>query len=147
MLGNVYKETGEVQKATDALRRAIELLPNQPSPHISLAAILSQQGDRAGAAAERKKAAELSRLAVSRQRADFALDTGRALLKKGQVIDAVAQLQTAVDADPNYAEAHTALADALDRQGKGADAALERQKAKGLAASPSAHGDVAPAHP
>ena len=55
MLGNVYKETGEMQKATDALRRAIELLPNQPSPHISLAAILSQQGDRAGAAGGAKE--------------------------------------------------------------------------------------------
>ena len=147
MLGNVYKETGQMQKAADALRRAIALLPNQPSPHISLAAILSQQGDRAGAVAERKKAADLSRIAVSRQRADFALDTGRALLKKGQVADAVAQLQTAVDADPSYADAHSALADGLERQGKTADAALERQKAKGLAPSPNTRSDGAGALP
>ena len=44
ILGNVYKETNEPQKAAAALRRAIELLPNQPSPHISLAAVLSPAG-------------------------------------------------------------------------------------------------------
>jgi tetratricopeptide (TPR) repeat protein len=130
ILGNVYKETGELEKGAAVLKRAIELLPNQPSPHISLAAILSQQGDTAGAAAERKKAAALSRIAVSRQRANFALDSGRVLLKRGQVADALVQFQAAVDADPSYAEAHSALADVLDRQGRSADAALERQKAQ-----------------
>jgi protein O-GlcNAc transferase len=147
ILGNVYKETGEPQKGVAALRRAIELLPNQPSPHISLAAILIQLGDTAGAAAERKKAADLSRIAVSRQRANFALDSGRTLLKRGQVAEALVQLQTAVDADPNYAEAHFALADALDRQGRSADAALERQKAEKLAKTSRTPGDLTPDHP
>ncbi len=147
ILGNVYKETDEPQKGVAALRRAIELLPNQPSPHISLAAILIQLGDTAGAAAERKKAADLSRIAVSRQRANFALDSGRTLLKRGQVAEALVQLQSAVDADPNYAEAHFALADALDRQGRSGDAALERQKAQKLAKIARTQGDVAPSHP
>jgi Flp pilus assembly protein TadD len=147
LLGNVYKETNEPQKGVAALRRAIELSPNQPSPHISLASILIQQGDTAGAAAERKKAADLSRIAVSRQRSNFALDSGRALLKRGQVAEALVQLQSAVDADPNYAEAHFALADALERQGRSADAALERQKAEKLAKTPRTPGDIAPAHP
>jgi tetratricopeptide (TPR) repeat protein len=147
LLGNVYKDSSEPEKGTAALRRAIELMPNQPSPHISLAAILIQQGDPAGAAAERKKAADLSRIAVSRQRANFALDSGKALLKRGQVADALVQFQTAVEADPNYAEAHSVLADALDRQGRSAAAALERQKAQELTARPGSSGDAAPAHP
>jgi protein O-GlcNAc transferase len=147
ILGNVYKETGEPQKGVAALRRAIELLPNQPSPHISLAAILIQLRDTAGAAAERKKGADLSRIAVSRQRANFSLDSGRTLLKRGQVAEALVQLQSAVEADPNYAEAHFALADALDRQGRSADAALERQKAEKLAKTSRTPGDVAPSHP
>jgi tetratricopeptide (TPR) repeat protein len=147
MLGNVYKEMEEPEKGAAALRRAIELLPNQPSPHISLAAILIQQGDSAGAAAERKKGADLSRIAVSRQRANFALDSGKTLLKRGQIADALVQLQSAVDADPAYAEAHSALADALDRQGQAAAAALERQKAQKLAASTSTSGNAPSAHP
>ncbi|HEY6412349.1 MAG TPA: tetratricopeptide repeat protein [Edaphobacter sp.] len=132
MLGNVYKQNDDPQKAAAALRRAIELRPDQPSPHITLASILSQQGDTAGAAAERKKAADLSRVAVNRQRANFALDSGNLLLKRGQLAEAVAQFQTAVAADPNYAEAHAALADALAQQGRSADAALERQQAQKL---------------
>lgn len=147
ILGNVYKETSQLQKATDALQRAMELMPNQPSPHISLAAILSQQGDHVGALAERKKAAELSRIAVSRQRANFALDSGRALLKKGQVPEAVAQLQSAVEADPNYSDAHSALADALEREGQSAVAALERQKAQKLLEASHSPASVAPSQP
>jgi len=122
-------------------------LPNQPSPHISLASILSQQGDSEGAAAERKTAASLSRIAVSRQRSNFALDSGKALLKQGKVAEAIAQLQSAVDADPNYSEAHSALADALDKQGRSADAALERQKAKKLIANTSAPSGAPPGRP
>jgi Flp pilus assembly protein TadD len=142
MLGNVYKQNDQPDKAIAALRRAIELMPNQPSPHITLASILVRQGDTAGAAAERKIAADLSRVAVSRQRANFSLDSGRALLQRGQVAEAVTQLQAAVTADPSYAEAHAALADAYTRQGRTADAALERQQAQKLAAqkpSPTSH--------
>jgi Flp pilus assembly protein TadD len=138
LLGNIYKQSDQPQKAVDALHRAIQLMPNQPSPHITLASILSEQGDHAGAVAERKKAAELSRAAVSRQRANFALDSGRALLSRGQVADAIVQLEAAVNADPTYAEAHLALANALTQQGRSADAALERQKAQQLPASAAA---------
>ena len=132
MLGNVYKQNDQPDKAIAALRRAIELMPNQPSPHITLASILVRQGDTAGAAAERKIAADLSRVAVSRQRASFSLDSGRVLLQRGQLNEAVTQLQAAVAADPTYAEAHAALAEAYARQGRTADAALERQQAQRL---------------
>jgi Flp pilus assembly protein TadD len=134
MLGNVYKQNDQPDKAIAALRRAIELMPNQPSPHITLASILIRQGDNTGAAAERKIAADLSRVAVSRQRANFSLDSGRALLKQGQITEAITQLQAAIAADPTYAEAHTALADAYTRQGRTAEAALERQQAQKLTA-------------
>jgi Flp pilus assembly protein TadD len=147
MLGNVYKENNEPEKAVAALRQAIELQPDQPSPHITLASILIRQGDTAGAAAERKKAADLSRVAVSRQRANFALDSGRVLLKRGQLVEATSQLQAAVAADPNYAEAHAALADAFAVQGRTADAALERQQAQKLAQAQSTSGSNSPSHP
>ena len=147
LLGNVYKDSDEPQKGAAALRRAIELMPNQPSPHISLAAILIQQGDSAGAAAERKKAADLSRIAVSRQRANFALDSGKALLKRGQIAEALVQFQTAVEADPNYAEAHSALG---RRPGPtGTKRCRRARTAEGTEthAHPGTSGDVAPAHP
>ena len=147
VLGNVYKQNDEPEKAVTALRRAIELLPDQPSPHITLAAILIREGDTAGAATERKKAADLSRVAISRQRANFALDSGRLLLQRGQLAEATTQLQAAVAADPNYAEAHAALADAFALQGRTADAALERQQAQKLTQAQSTSGNNSPSHP
>jgi Flp pilus assembly protein TadD len=144
MLGNVYKQNDQPEKAITALRRAIELMPNQPSPHITLASILVRQGDMAGAASERKIAADLSRLAVSRQRANFSLDSGRTLLKRGQMAEAITQLQAAVAADPNDPEAHAALAEALTQQGRTADAALERQRAERLAQAQQPKSDSHP---
>lgn len=132
MLGNIYKQMEQPEKAVVALRRAIPLLPGQPSPHITLAALLAQQGDREGAAAERKIGAELSRVAVSRQKAEFALKSGRALLREGKVAESVAQLRAAVAADPGYVAAHRALGEALLKQGNAAEAALERQKSEAL---------------
>jgi tetratricopeptide (TPR) repeat protein len=132
VLGNVYKENGDPAKATAALRRAIGLDPGQPSTHITLAAILAESGDKAGAAEERRQAAELSRAAVSRQRASFALKSGWALLEQGKVKEAEAQLRTAIAADPKDPAAHEALAEALAREGRAADAAVERQQAGAL---------------
>jgi protein O-GlcNAc transferase len=74
----------------------------------------------------------LTRVAVNRQRATFATNTGNMLLAKGQVADALSQFQDAVDSDPDYADAHSGLATALARQGRTAEAAAEREKAAAL---------------
>ena len=131
-LGSVYRELNEPAKAEPALRRAIELLPEQPSPHITLASVLAAQGRKQEAADQRKLGAELTRIAVSRQKSTFALESGRALLKRSQIPEAIAQLQTAVAADPAYAPPHSALAEALERAGRKAEAAEERSKAAAL---------------
>jgi tetratricopeptide (TPR) repeat protein len=132
LLGSVLKDSGDPQGATDALQRAIALQPDQPGLHIQLATLKSQAGDKDAASAERKVAADLSRIAISRQRASFALKSGRALLGENKVSEAIVQLNTAVEADPKLAEPHSLLADAYARQGKPADAALERQRAAAL---------------
>ncbi len=138
VLGSVDRQAGDDAGAETALRHAIALLPEQPSSHITLASILSARGDTEGATAERKVAAQLSRAAGSKQRAQFALDSGRAYLARGQVNEAIVQLQTAVTAEPELADAHVALADALTRAGRNAEALTERQKVEtlGKAAQP-----------
>jgi cytochrome c-type biogenesis protein CcmH/NrfG len=83
VLGSVYKQDNKLPEAADALRHAIAMLPNQPGPHITLAGVLADQGQKAEAATERKQAAELTRVAVNRQRATFATNTGNMLLAKG----------------------------------------------------------------
>jgi protein O-GlcNAc transferase len=111
------------------LQKAIELMPDQPGPHITLAAVLAEQGKTAEAAAERKKAADLSRTAAYRQRATFAANTGNALLLKGQITDAIERYQEAVSSDPTYIEGHRGLAAALARAGRTSEAETEKQKA------------------
>jgi protein O-GlcNAc transferase len=132
LLGSVLKDSGDSKGATEALQRAIALEPNQPSLHVQLATLKSQAGDTEGAAAERKVAANLSREANSRQRASFALNSGRVLLEQNKLDDAILQLNTAVQADPKLIEPHNLLATAYTRQGKSADAAVERQRAMDL---------------
>lgn len=136
LLGSVLKDSNDPAGATEALKKAIELEPDQPSLHIQLAALEVQAGDKAAAAADRKTAADLSRAATSRQRASFALKSGRSLLADGKVEDAVVQLLVAVDAEPTLAEPHKLLAEAYAKQGKAADAAVERRTAAQLAANP-----------
>ena len=133
LLGSVEKDAGQMEKAAEALGRAVALEPDQPSPHVMLAAILAAKGDSAGALAQRKIAAELSRSAVSKQRAAFALQSGRAMLLQGKTSEAIVQLQEAVAAEPQLQGAHLLLAEAYAKAGRPAEALAERQAAEKLA--------------
>ena len=132
ILGSVYKQHNKLEEASDALHKAIEVMPDQPGPHVTLAGVLAQQGQSTEAAKERKKAAELTRMAVNRQRATFATNTGSMLLSKNQITDAIERYQEAVSSDPTYIEAHRGLANALARAGRTGEADAERQKAMQL---------------
>src|SRR5216684_4301338 len=132
ILGSVYKQQNKLAAASDALQMAIAVMPHQPGPHITLANVLAQQGRTTEALAERKKAADLTRVAVNRQRANFTANTGSMLLLKNQVTDAIERYQEAVSSDPTYVEAHRGLATALERAGRTAEAEAERQKAAQL---------------
>jgi Flp pilus assembly protein TadD len=84
---------------------------------------------RSEAADYRKEAADLSRTAVSRQKANFALNAGNQQMLRGDVAGAIGRYQEAVAADPTFAEAHAQLAIAYDRQGRADEARAERAKA------------------
>jgi protein O-GlcNAc transferase len=131
-LGSVYNKLDQLSEAESALRDAIRQLPQQPDPHLTLAAVLAKQNMAAEAAQERKKAAELMRSNMNHQRAEVATNAANSQLKSGNVDAAVEQLREALSYDPNYVEAHRALANALERQGKSIEAAVERQKAEQL---------------
>jgi protein O-GlcNAc transferase len=107
-------------------------LPEQPDPHLTLAAVLARQNQPAEATEERKTAAELMRAHMNRQRAEVATNAANSQMKGGNVDGAIAQFQEALSYDAGYAEAHAGLAEALDRQGKKDEAVAERQKAEAL---------------
>jgi protein O-GlcNAc transferase len=135
ILGSVYRQQGKNEDAAAALRKAIELMPNQPGPHITLASVLQEQGKKDEAAENRKVAADLTRVAVNRQRAQFATNAANTYLEKGQISDAITHYQEAISSDPTFAEAHRQLALAYEREGRNTDAASERAKAEKLDAS------------
>ncbi|WP_260736166.1 tetratricopeptide repeat protein [Tunturiibacter lichenicola] len=134
-LGSVYDKLNRPAEATSALREAIHQLPNQPDPHLTLAAVLTKQNQPAEAAAERKKAADLMRSNMNRQRAEVATNAGNSQLRSGDVEGSVTQFRDALSYDANYPEAHLGLADAFDRLGKTVEAAAERQKAEAAKAA------------
>ena len=82
-LGSLYQKMNKLPEAADALREAIRQRPDQPDSHLTLATVLAQQGNATEAAAERKKGAELERVAMNRQRATVSTNTGNSLLQKG----------------------------------------------------------------
>jgi protein O-GlcNAc transferase len=131
-LGSVYDKLNKLPEATSALRDAIRQLPGQPDPHLTLAGVLVKQNQSAEAATERKKAAELMRSNMNRQRAEVATNAGNSALRNNDVEGSITQFQDALSYDANYAEAHLGLAAALDRKGKTAEAAAERQKAEAV---------------
>jgi tetratricopeptide (TPR) repeat protein len=163
ILGSTLKQDARLDEAREALEKAIPLLQGQPGPRVTLAGVLAEQAGAAAAAADaaeaagdqakagqlraevkelraqaaeyRRQGAELARGAVSRQKANFAMNAGNQLLLRGQIADAVARYEEAIAADPSFAEPHTQLALAYERQGRAADAAAERDKATSLAAA------------
>jgi protein O-GlcNAc transferase len=128
-LGSVYSKLDQLPEAVSALREAIRQLPRQSDPHLTLAAVLVKQDQPAEAAEERRKAAELMRANMNRQRAEVATNAANSQMKNGNFDDAIVQFREALSYDANYAEAHLGLASALERQGKSAEAAEERRKA------------------
>lgn len=128
-LGSVYSKLDKLPEATAALREAVRQLPNQPDPHLTLAGVLAKENQPAEAMAERRKAAELMRGNMNRQRAEVATHAGNGLLKNGDLAGAEERFRNAISYDSSYGEAHLGLAKVMDREGKGVEAAAERERA------------------
>jgi Tfp pilus assembly protein PilF len=133
MLGSIYNKLDRLQDAATALREATRRLPNQADSHLLLATVLVKQNQPAEAAEERKVAAELMRVHMNLQRAEVATNSGKSLMASGKMDDAITQFRDALAFDPGYIEAHKELAEALEKQGKTAEAEAERAQAKSLA--------------
>ena len=86
----------------------------------------------AGAAAENKAGAEISKQKTNQQAATFANNSGRRLLGVGDLEGAISQFRAAISAMPTLASAHYQLGLALTQKGEKEEAAKEFQKAAEL---------------
>jgi Flp pilus assembly protein TadD len=122
----------KLQESAEALRHAIQLDPDFAGAHTTLAGVLRQLGDTAGAAAESKAGAEMTKASTDLQAATFATNSGRRLLTVGDLDGAISQFRSAIRVMPSYAMAHYELGLALSQKGVKAEADGEYRKAAEL---------------
>ncbi len=110
--GIEHEESGDLEKAEHAYRRAAALAPDDPIPQFNLGNVLLA-GNRLEAAAERF--AQAVALDPTHARAWFNLAHTQDALKDRA--SALKYLRRAIAADPAYADAHFNLADLSERLG------------------------------
>jgi Flp pilus assembly protein TadD len=131
-LGTVLQQQGDLAGAIDAFRGALKHAPNAPEIHNTLGTALRQKGDMEAARVEFQEAARLNKKKSDMQAAMFAINTGLARLKEGNLDAAVERFRAAVGLAPDDAMAHYHLARALLRKGQRKAAEAEYLKAKQL---------------
>jgi arylsulfatase A-like enzyme/Flp pilus assembly protein TadD len=124
-LGVALYETGDLKSAAEELGIVASKMPKWADVRYSLGSVYARIDRVPDAMRELQAAIDLE---PRHFRANLLL--GRILALSGRADSAVAHLRTAVDVQPSSAEAHEFLADAYDKIGDRAAAALERQRAE-----------------
>jgi Flp pilus assembly protein TadD len=106
-LGTVLHSLGHSAEAEAACRKAITIDPNSAPAHNNLGTILASQ-ERIGEAIE-----SFATSAALTPKAETYFNLGKALLEVGRNQEALAQFRSAIDLQPDYADAHFAEAHLL----------------------------------
>lgn len=104
-MGSAHYEKKELDKAEAAFKKAAELRPEEAKPVQVLADLYNSMGRRDEAAAMATKAASMGAAAGGGSAQD-SYNQGVILWNAGKIAEAKTQFESAVKADPNYAEAH-----------------------------------------
>jgi len=117
--GNELLRQGNAKGAVEAYQKALELEPNDPKLHFSLAIALSRLRDDVGQERELNKAIELDPAfsEAHNQRGSF-------LMLQGNLAEAEREFRSAIANNPQYAEALNNLGTLLGHQGKNDEAAV-----------------------
>jgi predicted O-linked N-acetylglucosamine transferase (SPINDLY family) len=136
-LGSMYYKQGQLEQAIAAYQQGIHLKSDFAAAYWNLAQAFRQQGKEQQAHLAQQKAVELQ---SPRGDADRLFHQGKQLASQGQLKEAIAAYQQAIDLDPNLAEAYCQLGIMERRQGE-LKQAVENFK-KSLEIQP----DLIPAH-
>jgi len=129
LMGGAYELEGELQKAEEHYRNAIQLAPQEPNSYRALGALLQKQGPEHLA-----ESIQLLRKALALDPTDVEsrIVLARCLERQGKLDEAAALLEQAVASEPTLRRAHTALAEVYRRQQKLAQAEQEQSIAAKL---------------
>ena len=116
-LGFVLDRQGMTDEAVEQYRKALELDPESASAHYNLATALARQGEYAAAERHIRTAHELDPSAKT------FTGLGFVLWKQGRTDEAIARLEDAIAADPDYLTAHDQLGTIQVEQGRLEEAA------------------------
>jgi tetratricopeptide (TPR) repeat protein len=116
-LGSVLKARRDWKGATTALRHAIAIR-SDPAVHYTLAQVLQQSGDHAGARVEFAESERLRQRTEADQKASVWTTVGVGKLDAGDVAAALDLFRRAIDANDQYAPAYYQMGRALQRLGK-----------------------------
>ena len=130
-LGSVLKARKDWKGAAAALRRAIALRPDPPT-HYTLALVLQQSGDDAGARAEFAESERLRQRAEADQRAIVWTAVGAQKLDAGELEAAIDLFRRATAASDQYAPAFYQMGRALQRLGRADEARQAFSRAAAL---------------
>jgi Flp pilus assembly protein TadD len=128
----VLKQTGRLDDAVAEFRAAIQANAELPEAHLSLAQALQQKGDVDGARAAREEADRLNKRKADAQASAFALSAGQKMIKTGDRAGGIAKFREAIRLASDNAEAHFALATALEQAGASAEARQHYAEARKL---------------
>ena len=133
MLGTVLTQLGRPDEALRELRAAIALRADFVEAHQSLARLLAQRGDVEGSRQAQLEADRLTRQKADAQASAFALSVGKQKLASGARVEAIAKFREALRLASDNADAHYALALALEEAGSVAEARKHFEAAQKLA--------------
>src|SRR5262249_18254423 len=131
-LGKALLRDGKVDGAVSELREATRLDPQGGDAHYQLGLALVRAGKREEAAAEVQKGHDLASADERAENVNLDLSEGRAALERGEIEQAEAKFEHALNLQPDSADAQHYLAVVLQKKGDKAAASAAYQKALDL---------------
>jgi tetratricopeptide (TPR) repeat protein len=130
ILGAAAAQTGKLDEAIDAYKKAITIKPNSAEIYSNMGVALQDQGKFDEAIDAYQKA-----ISLNPNYADAFCNMGNALKGQGKLEEAIDAYQKAISLNPNHALAHNNMGNALKDQGK-FDEAIDAYK-KAISLNPN----------
>ena len=108
-LGNTYSKLNQDEQAIEAYQKALDLAPEDPTLYQNMGGLYASMGDTGKAQELYQKAVSLSAYGDPRDAAVNYYNMGVTFINSGKTEEAIESLTKALEADPEYAEAHYQL--------------------------------------